>query len=115
MINASTTLNRLPSILVQTVHQDSPRLATSNRTAFLHVVLAFDCSIDGARESHSEIDPNSLIDGVVESFGVGGEVEIGEETKRSKSEGNDRRNDVLEKPRSIQNGPISSKLQNPRL
>jgi hypothetical protein len=69
-----------------------------------------DGAIDRARESHPQIDSDTIVDGLVERLGVVGEIKVGQEAKGTQGKWKNRWNDPLEQPRGEQDRAISSEL-----
>ena len=70
-----------------------------------------DGTINGACESHPQVDSDTIVDGLVERLGVVGEIKVGQETKGAEGKGENRWDDSLEQPRGEQDRAISSELR----
>ncbi len=78
-----SALERLPSCPVDLSHQNLtpsalPRLAL---VAILFAIDGNDGTVDGASETHAEVDADSVIHDIVNCLGIVGKVKVGEEAK----------------------------------
>ena len=67
-------------------------------------------AVDSARETHTKIDADAVVNGTVHDGLVVGEIEVGEEAERAEREGKNGWDDALEKPGREENGAVATKL-----